>query len=408
MRRIFSSIALASVAFAGGAVFAGAATGADDGDGTYRKLAIFARVLNYVENNYVTPVEPEQLIYGAIRGMLATLDAHSTFMDPEQFAAVKSEAQGEFGGVGIEVVQRDDKMVIVSRYDDTPAHRAGLVVGDAIVAVDSAPVKGLGLSEVVRRIKGSAGTEVVLTLERLRGGAREDVRLVRDRIQVVSVDTRRIEDYGYIKIRTFTERTGHDVTRALEQLKKEGPLDGMVLDLRDNPGGLLDQAVRVADAWIANGVIVSTEGRFRTPDVEHAHPKGTEADYPVVVLVNGGTASASEIVAGALQDHGRGVVMGTQSFGKGSVQTVIELEDQSALKLTIARYFTPKHRSIQGTGITPDIMVPALSSATDPQSTEMTPAARDSADNQLQAALEHLRTRPKSPGLRPRREAGMR
>lgn len=392
MRRIFSQLALASCAFAGGAIFSSSVRAEnDDGDGTYRKLAIFARVLNYVENNYVTAVSSEQLIYGAIRGMLATLDAHSTFMDPEQFAAVKSEAQGEFGGVGIEVVQRDDKMVIVSRYDDTPAHRAGLVVGDAIVGVDHAPVKGLGLSEVVRRIKGAPGTEVMLTLERLRGGAVEDVRLVRDRISVVSVDARRIEEFGYIKIRSFTERTATDVTRALEQLKKEGALEGMVIDVRDNPGGLLDQAVRVADLWLQSGVIVSTEGRFRQPDVESAHPKGTEADYPLVLLVNGGTASASEIVAGAMQDHARGTVMGTQSFGKGSVQTVIELEDQSALKLTIARYFTPKHRSIQGTGITPDIVVPAATTG----------------DNQLQAALEHLRTRPKSPG-RQHREAGMR
>jgi carboxyl-terminal processing protease len=411
MRRVISHLSLASAAFLGGAVFAGNVGAIQDDDVTYRKLAIFARVLNYVENNYVTPVEPEQLVYGAIRGMLATLDPHSTFMDPEQFQAVKSEAQGEFGGVGIEIVQRDDKMVIVSRYDDSPAAKAGLVPGDLIVGVDGKPVKGLGLAEIVRRIKGAPGSHVMLTVERGKSGAIEDVRLVRDRIQVASVDVRKVGGFAFVKIRTFAERTAHDVQKGLDQLKKEGPIAGLILDLRDNPGGLLDQAVRVADVWLANGVIVSTEGRHRPPDVEMAHPKATEADYPIVVLVNGGTASASEIVAGALQDHARGVILGTQTFGKGSVQTVIELEDQSALKLTIARYFTPKHRSIQGTGITPDAVVPAMPGieAADGEGAIENATlgqGQDEADNQLQAALEQLRRWPKNQGARPRREAG--
>jgi carboxyl-terminal processing protease len=250
----------------------------------------------------------------------------------------------------------------------------------------------------------------LLTVERARGGAIEDVRLVRDRIQVASVDARRVGGFAYVRIRTFAERTAHDVQKALDALKKEGAITGLVLDMRDNPGGLLDQAVRVADIWLTSGVIVSTEGRHRPPDVEMAHPKATEAEYPMVILVNGGTASASEIVAGALQDHTRALILGTQTFGKGSVQTVIELEDQSALKLTIARYFTPKHRSIQGTGITPDVVVPAIpgTEATEEAAPENATLGQgqDEADNQLQAALEQLRRWPKNQGAKPRREAG--
>lgn len=415
LRRVLSHLSLAAIAFAGGAIFSGrVAATQEDGDATYRKLAIFARVLNYVENNYVTPVEPGPLIYGAIRGMLATLDPHSTFMDPEQFAAVRSEAQGEFGGVGIEIVQRDDRMVIAARYDDTPAARAGLLPGDVITAINGTAVRGLSLIDVVARIKGAPGTRLVLTVIRARTAQTEDVRLVRDRIQVASVDAHLIGHVGYVKIRTFSERTARDVQRSLDQLKQGAPLAGLVLDLRDNPGGLLDQAVRVADIWLASGVIVTTEGRHRPPDVEMAHPKATEADYPLVVLVNGGSASASEIVAGALQDHGRALILGTQTFGKGSVQTVIELEDHSALKLTIARYFTPKHRSIQGTGITPDVVVPPrqvgggsgeIADASAGPAIRAGGPGQDAADNQLQAALEQLRRWPESQGSRGRRDS---
>lgn len=348
-------------AFLGGAlVTRGAGLARADGDDTYRNLAVFARVLNYVENNYVEDVDPVTLVYGAIRGLLATLDPHSTFMEPEQYAAMKSEAQGEFGGIGIEVVKRPDGVVILERYEGGPAMKAGLHVGDTILAVEGEPVATLSLAEVVRRIKGRAGTAVTLSVLRARNQRAEDVRVIRDRIKVLSVDARRLEDgYVYVRIKSFTERTSHEMHRALDTITATGPVAGLVLDMRDNPGGLLDEAVRVADTWLEEGVIVSTEGRTGPPEVELAHPKDTEPKYPVVALVNGGTASAAEIVAGALQDHRRAVVLGTQTFGKGSVQTVIELEDHSALKLTIARYFTPAHRSIQGTGITPDVVVPA-------------------------------------------------
>jgi carboxyl-terminal processing protease len=208
------------------------------------------------------------------------------------------------------------------------------------------------------------------------------VILVRDRIRIASVVSEKLKDgFGYLKIKTFSERTSHDVSRALKDLKQNGELPGLIVDLRDNPGGLLDEAVRVADAWLSGGVIVSTEGRNRPPDLEVAHPKGTEPSYPLVVLVNGGTASAAEILAGALQDHKRAMLIGTQTYGKGSVQTVIELEDHSALKLTIAHYFTPQHRSIQGTGITPDVVVPLIVNGGSPSE-----SGASSRDNQLEAA----------------------
>ncbi len=374
-------------AFAGGALFSTALAGRDDGDQTYAKLAIFARVLNYVENNYVEDTASDHLIYGAIRGMLGTLDVHSTFMEPDQFAALKSEAQGEFGGIGIEIVKRDNAVVVVEVHPETPAARAAIAVGDLIASVAGRSVTEMSLADVVQRIKGPPGSQLALMVQRPSGRV-DEVILARDRIRILSVVSEKLgEGFGYIKIKSFSERTSHDVSLALKQLEKDGPLPGLILDLRDNPGGLLDEGVRVADTWLSGGVIVSTEGRNRPPDLELAHPKGTESSYPLVLLVNGGTASASEIVAGALQDHKRAMLVGTQTYGKGSVQTVIELEDHSALKLTIARYFTPHHRSIQGTGITPDVVVPLAANRGSPSEAD----PPEPADNQLEAALTLLR-----------------
>ena len=391
------STACVAAAFMGGALCTrGVSAARADGDDTYRNLAVFARVLNYVENNYVHEVDPVALVYGAIRGLLATLDPHSTFMEPEQYAAMKSEAQGEFGGIGVEVVKRPEGVVVVERYEGGPAVKAGLQVGDRIVAVEGQPVAALSLAEVVRRIKGRAGTAVTLGVIRGRTDKAEALAVVRDRIRVISVDARRLRDgYVYVRIKAFTERTSHELRRALDALTAAGPVRGLVLDMRDNPGGLLDEAVRVADTWLQDGVIVSTEGRTGPPEVEVAHPKDTEPDYPVVALVNGGTASSAEIVAGALQDHRRAVVLGTQTFGKGSVQTVIELEDHSALKLTIARYFTPAHRSIQGTGITPDVVVPSRPAGPPPPDPGPAPPqevvrGEQQTDNQLEAAVDVL------------------
>lgn len=392
MGRGLRFFALVAAAFAGGLVGA-KVTFADteDPDATYRELAILARVLHYVESNFVAEVEPRALIHGAIRGMLATLDEHSAFMDPEQFAALRSEAQGEFGGIGVELVKQKDNFVVVERYPGSPAERHGVLLGDLVVEVEGKPTAGASLAEVVRRIKGPPGSTVSLVLQRGAERRLESLVLARERIRMVSVDGRWEDGFAYLRIKSFTERTSHDMLRILEGLKAERPIRGLILDLRDNPGGLLDEAVRVADTWLTSGVIVSTEGRNRPADVELAHPKDTEPEYPVVVLVNGGTASASEIVAGALQDQHRAVILGTQTFGKGSVQTVIELEDQSALKLTVARYFTPQHRSIQGTGITPDEVVPP---GTDPQGTT-------GVDRQLEAAVVILTRWSKGPGKRP-------
>lgn len=390
MLRGLRSLALILAAFTGGLVAAGGVRAADDPDGTYRELAILARVLHYVETNFVAEVEPRALIHGAIRGMLATLDDHSTFMDPEQFAAIRSEAQGEFGGIGVELVRQKERLVVVERYPGSPAERQGIQLGDVVISVGGQPTEGSSLAEVVRRIKGPPGTTVVLVVERAADRRVEELILVRERIRMITVDGRWEGGFAYLRIKSFTERTSLDLTRALEALKAERPVPGLILDLRDNPGGLLDEAVRVADIWLQSGVIVSTEGRNRPADVELAHPKDTEPEYPLVVLVNGGTASASEIVAGALQDHHRAVILGTQTFGKGSVQTVIELEDHSALKLTVARYFTPQHRSIQGTGITPDEVVPPIA---DPQ-------GPSGADKQLEAAVTLLTRWSKGQGKR--------
>lgn len=346
---------LAVLAFAGGLASSDTLRAEND---PYESLAVFARVLAHVQNHHASEVDARALVYGAIRGMLATLDSHSVFMDPEQFAALRREALGEFGGIGIEIVKRGEGAVIVETHEATPAARAGLGAGDTIVSVEHAAVRDLSLAEAVARIKGPPGTSVSLGLRTSDGLSRE-VTLVRETIRALSVDSRSLgAGIGYLRVRTFSEGTAREASAALAKLSEGGGLEGLVLDLRDNPGGLLEEAVQLADAWLEGGTIVSTVGRNRPSEEARAHPKGTEPSYPLVVLVNGGTASAAEIVAGALQDHGRGLVLGTQTFGKGSVQTVIELEDHSAIKLTIARYFTPKHRSIQGTGITPDEIVP--------------------------------------------------
>lgn len=345
-------------------------------DDTYRHLAVFARVLHYVEHNYVTPVEPRPLIYGAIRGMLSSLDAHSSFMDPEQYAALKAEAPGEFGGVGVELGRRDSAVFIVACSPGSPAEKAGLKVGDTVVAISGESLGGAPLSLVVRRIQGTPGSTVRLTVRQTESGLFKTVQLVRERIRVRSVEGRWLPDGAtLLRLRSFTERTFEDTRDLLRDLAVERPIRGLILDLRDNPGGLLDEAVRIADLWLERGVIVTTETRGRPPVVEMAHPRRTEPRYPMVIVVNKGTASASEILAGALQEHGRAVVLGTQTYGKGSVQTMIELEDRSALKLTVAHYFTPKHRSIQGSGITPDRVVPRRGINAEP-----------SADPQLRAA----------------------
>jgi carboxyl-terminal processing protease len=330
---------------------------------TYEQLEVFARVLSYVENNYVEPVDGRRLMHGAIQGMLETLDPHTVFMPPEVFKEMKIDTSGEFGGLGIEVARKGEGIVVVAPIDDTPAARAGIRAGDEIVGIDGESTQGMGLSDVLRRMRGPAGKRVLLTIMREGFNAPRELAIIRDHIRIISVEGALYGGLAHVKVKSFQARTVQYLRKELERLRGLNggkPLRGVVLDLRNNPGGLLDQAVAMSDLWLPGNLpIVSTRGRNgANATVERSKERDTEPDYPLVVLVNAGSASASEIVAGALQDHGRATILGTQTFGKGSVQTFIELEDGSGLKLTIARYYTPSGRSIQEKGITPDYQVP--------------------------------------------------
>jgi len=354
-------------AFAAGLVLLGPVARADErqpaSTATYEQLEQFARVLSYVENNYVERVDGRKLMQGAIKGMLETLDPHTVFMPPEVFKEMKIDTSGEFGGLGIEVVRKGDRVTVVAAIEDTPASRAGIKAGDEIVRIDGVNTQGVDLGEVLRRMRGPAGQRVLLTIMREGFNAPRELAIIRDHIRIISVEGALYGGIAHVKVKNFQDRTDQYLRKELERLRKLNgqELRGVVLDLRNNPGGLLDQAVGVSDVFLPGGLtVVSTRGRNAAPVEERSRNRDTEPDYPVVVLVNGGSASASEIVAGALQDHGRAVIMGTQTFGKGSVQTVIELEDGSGLKLTIARYYTPSGRSIQEKGITPDYLVPEV------------------------------------------------
>jgi carboxyl-terminal processing protease len=338
----------------------------------YHKLNIFTRVLSYVENNYVEDVDQDELVYGAIRGMLETLDPHTSFLKPDQYREMKIDTSGQLIGVGVEVEMRpandgthDNVLTVMAANDGTPAAKAGLTTGDQIIKIDDTPTHSMRMDDAVQKMRGKKNTPVSLSVVRPGPKGWKEPRvynLMRDVIKIENVVARSLEPgYGWVRLKQFSENTDRELESALDKLEHEstdGKLRGLVLDLRNNPGGLLDQAVRVADEFIDQGLIVRTEGKGgRIIDEEKAHSRGTRLGFPIVVLVNGGSASASEIVAGALQDHGRAAIMGTQTFGKGSVQTVIELDDGSALKLTIARYYTPSGRSIQEHGITPDVVV---------------------------------------------------
>jgi carboxyl-terminal processing protease len=333
-------------------------------DRKFEKLDVFARVLSYVENNYVEEVDERKLVYGAVKGMMRTLDPHSDFMTPEEFADMRADTDGEFGGIGIEINDDGGVIVIVEPIAGAPAARAGLLAGDRIVAIDGAPTKGRPGSDTSARLRGRPGTPVKVSVERKGWDGPKEFALTRELIHVQAVEASLLEaGIGYVRIKQFQERTDEELLAALTRIKSEsgGNLTGLVLDLRGNPGGLLDQAVKVADLFLDRGVIVSTVGRGgKKLEEEVAREPGTWNSFPMVCLVNGGSASASEIVAGALQDHGRALLIGTQTFGKGSVQSVYELADGSGLKLTVARYYTPSGRSIQEKGITPDVVVDQL------------------------------------------------
>lgn len=328
----------------------------------YESLEAFTNILSIVRKNYVEEVETKNLVNGAINGMLNSLDPHSAYLTPELYKDLQMDTQGRFGGLGIEITVKGGVLTVVSPIEDTPAFKAGIKPGDMIFKIEDEFTKDMTLVDAVKKMRGPKGTKINLSIKREGVPELIDFTLVRDTIRVQSVRSRVLESgYGYIRLAQFQERSDRDVQKALEKLAAEkSGLKGLVLDLRNNPGGLLTQAVRVADLFLDSGLIVYTEGRIESQKQKYfAQKDGSWMDFPIVVLVNGGSASASEIVAGALQDHKRAVVLGTKTFGKGSVQTILPLDDNSALRLTTARYFTPSGRSIQATGIVPDIVVDA-------------------------------------------------
>lgn len=325
------------------------------------ELRTFAEVMDRIKAAYVEPVDDKTLLENAIKGMLSNLDPHSAYLGPEDFAELQESTSGEFGGLGIEVGLEDGFVKVVSPIDDTPASKAGIQPGDLIVKINGEPTKGLSMMEAVDKMRGKAGEKILLTLVR-DGGEPFDVQLTRAVIKVKSVKSQTLEPgYGYLRITQFQVNSGDEVGKALAKLKKDNggkKLRGLVLDLRNNPGGVLQSAVEVADHFLTKGLIVYTKGRIANSELRFsADPADASEGVPLVVLINGGSASASEIVAGALQDQKRGILMGTNSFGKGSVQTVLPLSNDRALKITTALYFTPNGRSIQAQGIVPDIEV---------------------------------------------------
>ncbi|OPL17167.1 MAG: peptidase S41 [delta proteobacterium ML8_D] len=329
-------------------------------DATYEQLKIFGSVLDLVQRNYVEEIPPKKLIYGAVQGMLQSLDPHSSFMKPEDYKELQIETKGSFTGIGIEISLKDGILTVVSPIEGTPAYEAGLKANDKILKIDDKTTKNMTLIESVKLLRGVKGTKVTISIYREGWRQLKDITLIRDEIPIQSVRSRILEDgYGYIRVSNFQDKTFSELEKALKELEEGEGLKGLVLDLRNNPGGLLDQAVKVADVFLEKGLVVYTDGRMEEQKMRfEAQANRYSHNYPIAVLVNEGSASASEIVAGALQDHKRAIILGVQTFGKGSVQTIIPLEDGSAVRLTTARYYTPNGRSIQAKGIEPDIEIP--------------------------------------------------
>ena len=361
----------------------------------YEQLNLFGDVYNKVRDDYVEEVTDKKLMENAINGMLVSLDPHSSYMNEDDFRDMQVQTRGSFGGLGLEVTQDNGLVKVVSPIDDTPAAKAGLQPGDLITHLDGQPVMGMGLNDAVEKMRGQPGSAIKLSIRR---GTKEpfDVTLTRAVIKIVSVRSRMIQDVGYLRVTVFNEQTEVGVRKAAEELKhaNKNGLAGLVLDLRNNPGGLLDQAVSVSDDFLDAGEIVSTRGR-KKEEGQRFFAKTGELfpNVPMVVLINGGSASAAEIVAGALQDHHRAVVVGSKSFGKGSVQTVIPLPGHGAMRLTTARYYTPSGRSIQNTGIEPDITVP-------PAKVELVDESKRKREADLPGALnnDQLKNQPKEGG----------
>ena len=383
----------------------GVASKSNESAATYENLKLFTEVLDIIQKQYVDEVPAKDLVYSAVKGTLRGLDPHSSFLDPEMYKEMQVETSGSFGGLGIEITLKDDVLTVVTPIEGTPAYRAGIHPGDRIVKIEGLTTKDMQLTDAVKRMRGKPGTKVTISVVREGWTETKDFPITREQIRVQSVKTQQLEPgIEYIRLRQFQEQTAGDLDTALEKYAKEGKIQGLVLDLRNNPGGLLTSSVEVAEKFLDAGrLVVYTEGRVRNQNMRfQANSKKGFTDFPMVVLVNQGSASASEIVAGALQDWGRAVLLGTQTFGKGSVQTIIPLSDGSGLRLTTAKYFTPKGRSIHGKGITPDIIVemPKTTAAVTPgpgDATPPVPTAPETAqemlkkDVQLQRALDLLK-----------------
>jgi carboxyl-terminal processing protease len=347
---------------AGVGFFLGARRGVQ-AENTYEKLELLSDVLYTIQKNYVDETNSNKLLDGAIRGMVTSLDSYSSFLNRDEYQEISVETKGKFGGLGIEVAIREGVLTVISPLEDSPASRAGILAQDQIVKIDGEVTRGLSLAEAVKRLRGPQGTKVVIAVMRDGFTGPKNFSIIRDIIKIKSVKKRIIEPgYLYVRIAQFQEQTKTDLKKALlDSVPPEGVLKGIILDLRNNPGGLLDQAIEVSDLFLPEGLIVYTKGRSESQKVEYkagSDPVEKKWDCPIVILINGGTASAAEIVTGALKDNKRAIVLGTKTFGKGSVQTIIPMRENTALRLTTARYYTPNGTSIQGVGIAPDIEAP--------------------------------------------------
>lgn len=339
------------------------ASSANVSNGKYDDIALFARVINFIEKQYVDPINTRDLVYGAIKGMLETLDPHSSFMPPDVYKQLKTDTEGKFGGLGVEVwVNKDGVLTVVTPMEGTPAWKAGIKAGDKIIKINGERTKGMSISDATVRIRGEVGSTIVFSIQRDGSPKLIDFKMKRSIIDVKSVRSELLAgNYGYIRLNHFQEKSANEVKNALKKMEAKSKINGLILDLRNNPGGLLDEAVEIVNLFVDSGVIVSTIGRNKDDkDVKTAKSGIARLDFPIIVLANGNSASAAEIVAGALKDHKRALIAGSRTFGKGSVQTVIPLSDDVGLKLTIARYFTPNGTSIQAKGIEPDLPLDEL------------------------------------------------
>jgi len=354
---------------------------------TYEELKTFSEVLTQVQKSYVDETKVKDLVQGAIRGMLSTLDPHSAYMTPEMYKEMQVETKGEFGGVGIQIGVKENRLAVIAPIEGTPAYRAGIKSGDFITKVNEETTKDLTLMDAVQKMRGPKGSKINLTIQREGIPDPLQFTLVRDTIKIESVKSKVLDNIGYIRLTQFQESTGRDLSKVLKQFKDQ-KLQSTILDLRNNPGGLLTASVEVSEQFLPGGkLVVYTKGRESKKDEWIAKGKDQMDDSPMIILINEGSASASEIVAGALQDYGRAVIVGTTSFGKGSVQTILPLGDGSGLRLTTAKYYTPKGRSIQSTGITPDIIVKAQPPVTVAKAGETKPSEKEGESKQAKPAV---------------------